>query len=201
MLREGEAHHRVRREGAQSGSPAPPGHDSVARSRNAGCRAIALHATEKGSVCSWHIFHLEEMGLVGWASNYASPGLLFCVDEVPAPRHLQGRHAGGYKLLLPKDRENQPTRKPANAMVRTPKPNRNPNRTSFHLVTGLQHVEGSSNSRYQVVLAKDPSYFPKTQPGPKCSSTDVEPAAPETQPLQLAHKVKDVEPIAMHAGD
>ena len=109
----------------------------------------------------------------------------------------------GGRLEAPpqKDRENQPTRKPANAMVRTPKPNRNPNLTSFHLVTGLQHVEGSSNSRYQVVLAKDPSYFPKTQPGPKCSSTDVEPAAPETQPLQLAHKVKDVEPIAMHAGD
>ena len=65
-------------------------------------------------------------------------------------------------------------------------PEPKPNRTPFHHVTGLQHVEGSSNSRYQVVLAKDPSYFPKTQPGPKCSSTDVEPAAPETQPLQLA---------------
>ena len=61
-----------------------------------GCRGIALHATEKGSVCSEHIFHLEEMGLLGWASNYASPGLLFCVAEGPAPRHLQGRHAGGY---------------------------------------------------------------------------------------------------------
>ena len=34
------------------------------------------------------------------------------------------------------------------------KPNRNPNRTPFHHVTGLQHVEGSSNSRYQVVLPK-----------------------------------------------
>ena len=31
-----------------------------------------------------------------WASNYASPGLLFWVAEGPAPRHLQGRHAGGY---------------------------------------------------------------------------------------------------------
>ena len=60
-----------------------------------GCRGIALHATEKGSVCSWHIFHLEEMGLLGWASNYASPGLLFWIAEGPAPRHLQGRHAGG----------------------------------------------------------------------------------------------------------
>ena len=89
------------------------------------------------------------------------------------------------------------SRKPANAgrghscrkflsLVRTRKTRTKPNRTPFHLVTGLQHVEGSSNSRYQVVLAKDPSYFPKTQPGPKCSSTDVEPAAPETQPLQLA---------------
>jgi hypothetical protein len=33
------------------------------------------------------------------------------------------------------------------------------------------------NSRHQVVLAKDPSYS-KTQPGPNCTSTDVEPAAP-----------------------
>ena len=40
------------------------------------------------------------MGLVGWASNYASPGLLFWVAEGPAPRHLQGRHAGGYKSSL-----------------------------------------------------------------------------------------------------
>ena len=91
-------------------------------------------------------------------------------------------------------RENQPTRAECSSLPITgpnpQNPNRNPNRTPFHHVTGLQHVEGSSNSRYQVVLAKDPSYFPKTQPGPKCSSTDVEPAAPETQPLQLAHKSK-----------
>ena len=67
-------------------------------------------------------------------------------------------------------------------------------------VTGLQRVEGNSNSRHQVVLAKDPSYS-KTQPGPNCTSTDVEPAAPETQPLQLDHQVKDPGPDAMQTGD
>ena len=42
----------------------------------------------------------ENVGLAGWASKYASPGLLFCVDEVPAPRHLlRHRHAGGYQLF------------------------------------------------------------------------------------------------------
>ena len=52
---------------------------------------------KKDSVCSDSISAQKKMGLVGWASNYASPGLLFCVAEGPAPRHLQGRHAGGYK--------------------------------------------------------------------------------------------------------
>ena len=86
------------------------------------------------------------------------------------------------------------------SLVRTRKTEPKPNRTSFHHVTGLQHVEGSSNSRYQVVLAKDPSYFPKTQPGPKCSSTDVEPAAPETQPLQPEAKDKADGPTISPAG-
>ena len=35
------------------------------------------------------------MGLVGWASNYASPGLLFWVAEGPAPRHLLRQARGG----------------------------------------------------------------------------------------------------------
>ena len=46
---------------------------------------------KKDSVCSDHI----QKWVYWWASNYASPGLLFCVAEGPAPRHLQGRHAGG----------------------------------------------------------------------------------------------------------
>ena len=62
---------------------------------------------------------------------------------------------------------------------------------TFHRATGLQRVEGSSNSRYQVVLAKAQVYSKTQQPGPKCpSTTDVAPAAPETQPLQLATKSK-----------
>ena len=56
------------------------------------------------------------------------------------------------------------------------------------------------NSRHQVVLAKDPSYS-KTQPGPNCTSTDVEPAAPETQPLQSEARDKAVGTDAMRAGD
>ena len=61
VLREGEAHHRVRREGAQSGSPAP-GHDSVARSCTTRA-AEQLHYMQpkKDSVCSARI---SEMGLV-----------------------------------------------------------------------------------------------------------------------------------------
>ena len=55
---------------------------------------------------------------------------------------------------------------------------------AFHRATGLQRVEGSCNSRYQVVLAK--AQVIQRQPGPKCPSTDVTPAAPETQPLQLS---------------
>ena len=47
---------------------------------------------KKDSVCCDDIFKW----VYWWASNYASPGLLFWVAEGPAPRHLQGRHAGGY---------------------------------------------------------------------------------------------------------
>ena len=81
----------------------------------------------------------------------------------------------------------------------------NPNQNPIEHPSTMSPASNASKEAVTVgtrlFFAKDPSYFPKTQPGPKCSSTDVEPAAPETQPLQLAHKVKDVEPIAMHAGD
>ena len=36
-----------------------------------------------------HFSLKKKMGLVGWASNYASPGLLFWVAEGPAPRRLR----------------------------------------------------------------------------------------------------------------
>ena len=54
----------------------------------------------------------------------------------------------------------------------------------------IQGVHNSRlNSRHQVVLAKDPSYS-KTQPGPNCTSTDVEPVAPETQHCNWTTKSK-----------
>ena len=42
------------------------------------------------------------------------------------------------------NRENQPTHNRSTSLVRTRKPEPKPNRTSFHHVTGLQHVEGST---------------------------------------------------------
>ena len=46
---------------------------------------------KKDSVCS----DSKKKWVYWWASNYASPGLLFCVDEVPAPRHLLRQARGG----------------------------------------------------------------------------------------------------------
>ena len=40
---------------------------------------------QKDSVCSARI----GKWVYWWASNYASPGLLFCVAEGPAPRRLR----------------------------------------------------------------------------------------------------------------
>ena len=80
------------------------------------------------------------------------------VPELTKPTPYGGRLTRGAGMAR--------SRKPANAgrghsctessshWFEPAKPNRNPNRTPFHHVTGLQHVEGSSNSRYQVVLPK-----------------------------------------------
>ena len=60
----------------------------------------------------------------------------------------------------------------------------------------LRKDEAEGNSRYQVVLAKAQVYSKTQQPGPKCpSTTDVAPAAPETQSLQLATKSKTLRPM------
>ena len=94
VLREGEAHHRVRREGAQSGSPAP-GHDSGAV-EPATRAAEQLHYMQPKKEFSllWRHF---KMGLVGWASNYASPVLIVLRRRSPSPpTPALGRHAGGY---------------------------------------------------------------------------------------------------------
>ena len=50
---------------------------------------------KKDSVCCAQIFKW----VYWWASNYASPGLLFCVDEVPTPRHLLRQARGGLLQL------------------------------------------------------------------------------------------------------
>ena len=71
-----------------------PANEWLAERCKFGCRGLHDMHPKKDSVCCGDIFKW----VYWWASNYASPGLLFCVAEGPAPRHLQGRHAGGYKL-------------------------------------------------------------------------------------------------------
>ena len=111
----------------------------------------------------------------GAQTNDTTPSDERCTDVAATERRKAANHRNSSQDRTRKHRSENVTvavtvgksesSQPCNGSNRA-QPNRNPNRTPFHHVTGLQHVEGSSNSRYQVVLAKDPSYFPKTQPGP-----------------------------------
>ena len=56
-----------------------------------GCRGLHDMHPKKDSVCCAQIFKW----VYWWASNYASPGLLFWVAEGPAPRHLLRQARGG----------------------------------------------------------------------------------------------------------
>ena len=73
-------------------------HKSVARTASSAAQSIALHATEKGSVCSWHIFHLEENGSSGVGFKLRLARSTVLGSRRPGPPAPAGQARGGLRV-------------------------------------------------------------------------------------------------------
>ena len=71
-------------------------HKSVARTASSAAEHC-IHATEKGSVCSWHIFHLEENGSSGVGFKLRLARSTVLGSRRPGPPAPAGQARGGLK--------------------------------------------------------------------------------------------------------